>query len=81
VTKAVVHGVCRNNVGISGSKGSMFYVAVTDQMKVGTGGGLVDEGELIDVVEMPVKDAFDIINDNTVARSTGLMLASLSVCC
>ncbi len=31
---------------------SLFYVEVTDSIKTGPGGGLAEEGEMIEVVEM-----------------------------
>ena len=44
------------SVGISGERMTMFYAEVTDAMKSGSGGGLAEEGELIEVVEMTVEE-------------------------
>ncbi|KAL0270165.1 UNVERIFIED_CONTAM: hypothetical protein PYX00_007658 [Menopon gallinae] len=41
-------------VGITGQKGTIFYAEVTDEQKVSEGGGLREEGESIEVVEMTI---------------------------
>nr|CAD7573905.1 unnamed protein product [Timema californicum] len=46
-----------SGIGTSGDKQTMFYVEVTDQMKIGSGGGNPKEGELIEVVEMSISEA------------------------
>lgn len=43
-------------MGTAGSLMTMFYAEVTDAMKVATGGGNSEEGELIDVVEIPASE-------------------------
>jgi UDP-sugar diphosphatase len=42
------------STGKSAPKSTLFYCAVDDSMKVSNGGGLVHEGEIIEVVEMDV---------------------------
>ena len=41
-----------SGVGISGANMHLFYTEVNDQMRVSNGGGLEEEGELIEVIEM-----------------------------
>ena len=56
----------------------MFYAAVTDSMKVGQGGGNAHEGEFIEIVEMKVEQCLqNLLHNNTVERSLGLMFALL----
>ncbi|CAH1791630.1 unnamed protein product [Owenia fusiformis] len=61
--------------GTTGSTQTFFYAHITDNMKVSQGGGLVAEGELIDVVEIPVKDGKQWILDESINKPTGLMFA------
>lgn len=67
----------RNGVGTSGAYQDMFYVAVTDEMKVSAGGGNTHEGELIDVVEIPVTEGRKFIMDETFNKPVGVMFAML----
>ncbi|XP_046561976.1 uridine diphosphate glucose pyrophosphatase NUDT14-like isoform X1 [Haliotis rubra] len=53
----------RNGVGTTGAVQTMFFVEVTDAMKVGEGGAVAQEGELIDVIEVPVKEGRDFIKN------------------
>lgn len=64
----------RSGVGSAGDRMTFFYVEVTDDMKLTSGGG-VDE-ELIDVVEMSVPEARAYIAQEEV-RSPGGFLAAL----
>merc|ERR1712058_202355 len=48
------------SVGISGGSQTLFCVEVTNKEKIGPGGGLVEEGEMIQVVEMSIQEAKDI---------------------
>ncbi|CAL1526201.1 unnamed protein product [Lymnaea stagnalis] len=43
---------CRNGVGTSGATIHLYYAEITDSMKVGPGGGIATEGEMIDIIEM-----------------------------
>jgi len=47
----------RSGVGTGGGQHTLFYVEVTDDMKVSAGGGLASEGEMIEVVEWSLEDA------------------------
>ncbi|XP_070181971.1 uridine diphosphate glucose pyrophosphatase NUDT14-like isoform X1 [Littorina saxatilis] len=65
----------RGGVATTGSKQWLFYADVTDAMKVGTGGGLEEEGELIEVVDMTVVEGRQLILDESVNRPVGMLFA------
>nr|CAI5843971.1 unnamed protein product [Callosobruchus analis] len=52
----------RNHTATSGARTTWYYCKVSDEMKVSEGGGNIDEGENIEVVEMSVEDAVRIGN-------------------
>ncbi|KAL1130121.1 hypothetical protein AAG570_013059, partial [Ranatra chinensis] len=56
----------RYAVGIAGDSMTLFYTEVTDAMKIGKGGGLEEEGELIDVVELKMEDAVEYLKKKDV---------------
>ena len=62
-------------VGFAGSKQTLFYAEVDESMRVGEGGGVDDED--IEVVEVARSDIKDIIYDEGIARTPGLMFALL----
>ena len=64
-----------SSVGISGSTQTLFSVEVTNENKIGSGGGLVEEGEMIDVVEMTVDQVKEYISKETVNSPVGLLFA------
>ncbi|MGO4716291.1 NUDIX domain-containing protein [Bradyrhizobium sp. 2TAF24] len=52
-----------------------FFVAEYDPtMKIGDGGGLADEGEDIEVLELPFDDAFAMIADRRIVDAKTIML-------
>lgn len=52
--------VCRGNVGLIGSRIHLYYVEVSDEDADGSGGGgVAEEGEMIDVVHLPAAEAAD----------------------
>ncbi|XP_066587042.1 uridine diphosphate glucose pyrophosphatase NUDT14-like [Prorops nasuta] len=53
-------------VSSSASKQTLFYVEVTDEMRIHPGGGAESEGELIEVVEMSIQEVKDYINSEEV---------------
>lgn len=61
------------SVGFAGSKQTLYYVEVKDEMKVHQGGG-VDQ-EQIEVVYLCVKEAKKLMYDETIAKTPGLMFA------
>lgn len=56
---------------------NLYYAEVTDAMRIGKGGGLASEGELIEVLEMSVAEARQLILDEDVNREAGFMFALL----
>ena len=67
--------IFRSGVGLSGSKQSMYYVQVTDSMKTGPGGGCPEEGEMIDIVEISVKEAMAFAFDDSKPKPVGVIAA------
>ncbi|XP_011666370.1 uridine diphosphate glucose pyrophosphatase NUDT14 isoform X1 [Strongylocentrotus purpuratus] len=65
----------RNGVGVKGTLQTLFYAEITDQMKVGSGGGLLDEGEQIEVIELSNQEALKCIMDETITKPVGMMFA------
>jgi nudix-type nucleoside diphosphatase (YffH/AdpP family) len=52
-----------------------FFVAEYDSaMRVGSGGGLADEGEDIEVLELPIDQALAMIGDGRIADAKTIML-------
>ena len=64
-----------SSIGHAGSKQTMYYCEVTDDMMVHRGGGNTHEGELIEVVHVPLENAMKLAMDGEAARSTGLCFA------
>lgn len=64
-----------SSIGHAGSRQTMYYCEVTDDMAVHDGGGNEHEGELIEVVNVPLQDAMKLAMDGEAARSTGLCFA------
>ena len=51
-----------SGIGTGGSIMTLFYVEVTEDMRVSSGGGLVEEGEMIQVVEMSIPEVREYIS-------------------
>ena len=64
-------------MGTAGNKQTMFYVEVTEAHKRGAGGGNADEGECIELVEVPVQNSLQYVlsQETTVNKSLGLCFA------
>ena len=62
-------------VGFAGSRQTLFYAEVDESMRVSDGGGVDDED--IEVIEVPVSQAKDIIFNEEISRTPGLMFALL----
>ena len=60
-------------MGTSGALQTLFYAQVTDEMRVSEGGGNPDEGELIEVVEIPVNEVLAFVMDEGVEKPVGLL--------
>ena len=66
-----------SSIGHAGSRQTMYYCEVTDDMMVHAGGGNEHEGELIEVVNVPLEDGMKLAMNGEPARSTGLCFAVL----
>ncbi|GFR25397.1 uridine diphosphate glucose pyrophosphatase NUDT14 [Trichonephila clavata] len=65
----------RSGVGVAASLQTLFYVEVTDSMKISDGGGNDHEGEYIEVIELDLHKANSLIYDETLPRPPSLLLA------
>jgi UDP-sugar diphosphatase len=61
------------SVGFAGSRQTLYYTEVDASMKVSEGGGV--DGELIEVITLPVKEAKSMMYDENIAKTPGLMFA------
>lgn len=61
------------SVGFAGSKQTLYYVEVNESMKVSDGGGIDDEQ--IEVVNLAIEDAEQLIYDESIAKTPGLMFS------
>ncbi len=61
------------SVGFAGSRQTLYYAEVDEDMKVSDGGGV--DGELIEVITLPVQEAEALIFDEKIAKTPGLMFA------
>lgn len=64
---------CRSGVGLTSSSQTMFYAEVTDAHRGGPGGGLAEEGELIEVVHLPLDSARAFVDDPDVPKTLGVI--------
>jgi nudix-type nucleoside diphosphatase (YffH/AdpP family) len=51
-----------------------FVAAYEPRMRIGSGGGIADEGEDIEVLELPIREALDMISDGRIADAKTIML-------
>ena len=65
----------RAGVGTTGSRQDMFYAEVTDEMKVSAGGGCADEGEFIELREIPRKQWSEFVFNEEITKPVGVMFA------
>lgn len=63
----------RSGVGLTGSIQTMFYAEVTDTHRGGPGGGLAEEGELIEVVHLPLDGAQAFADNPDVPKTLGVI--------
>jgi len=61
------------SVGFAGSRQTLYYAEVDAGMKISDGGGI--DGELIEVLELPVGELENFVLDESVAKTPGLMFA------
>ncbi|NWT14203.1 NUD14 pyrophosphatase, partial [Vireo altiloquus] len=65
----------RSGVGLTGSKQTLFYAEVNDQMRISGGGGQQEEGELIEVVEIPLEESMKFAYDETFPKTMGVIFS------
>ncbi len=61
------------SVGFAGSRQTLYYTEVDESMKVSEGGGI--DGELIEVISLEVEKVEDLIYDESIVKTPGLMFA------
>jgi UDP-sugar diphosphatase len=61
------------SVGFAGSKQTLYYTEVNEGMKVSEGGGV--DHEDIEVVFLPVSGAKELLYNEEIAKTPGLMFA------
>ena len=61
------------SVGFAGSKQTLYYAEVNDNMKVSEGGGVDDEQ--IEVFYLPISEAKAFIYNESVAKTPGILFA------
>uniref|UniRef100_U3DU67 Uridine diphosphate glucose pyrophosphatase NUDT14 n=1 Tax=Callithrix jacchus TaxID=9483 RepID=U3DU67_CALJA len=62
-----------SGVGLTGSRQTMFYTEVTDAQRRGPGGGLAEEGELTEVVHLPLEGAQAFADDPDIPKTLGVI--------
>ncbi|KAF3703086.1 Uridine diphosphate glucose pyrophosphatase [Channa argus] len=65
----------RSGVGVTGSKQTMFYAEVSDDNCVSAGGGEPREGELIEVVKIPLHEAMTFAYDERIPKTMGVIFS------
>ncbi|CAL8314641.1 unnamed protein product [Lota lota] len=65
----------RAGVGVTGAKQTMFYAEVSEENRVGEGGGQPEEGELIEVVTVPLHEAMTFAYDETIPKTMGVIFS------
>ncbi|XP_066533647.1 uridine diphosphate glucose pyrophosphatase NUDT14 isoform X2 [Hoplias malabaricus] len=65
----------RSGVGVTGAKQTMFYAEVSDENQVGEGGGKPQEGELIEVVKVPLHEAMTFAFDESFPKTMGVIFS------
>ena len=66
-----------SSLGTAGTHQWLFYCEVTDDMMVAKGGGNDYEGEIIEVIHLPLEEAMQLPFDVSKARPTALCFALL----
>jgi len=61
------------SVGFAGSRQTLYYAEVDESMKVSEGGGV--DGELIEVISLPLQEAKTFMYDENIVKTPGLLFA------
>ena len=62
------------SVGFAGSKQHLYFAEVSEDMRVNAGGGVAGE-EMIEVIEIPLSKANEIMYDESIPKTPGLLYA------
>lgn len=65
----------RSGVGVTGAKQTMFYAEVSEDNRVSEGGGEPREGELIEVVKVPLHEAMTFAYDEKIPKTMGVIFS------
>lgn len=65
----------RSGVGVTGSKQTLFYAEVSDDNCVSAGGGEPREGELIEVVKIPLHEAMTFAYNERIPKTMGVIFS------
>ncbi|KAG7222654.1 hypothetical protein INR49_026263, partial [Caranx melampygus] len=65
----------RSGVGVTGAKQTMFYAEVSDDNCVSAGGGEPQEGELIEVVKVPLHEAMTFAYNERIQKTMGVIFS------
>lgn len=65
----------RSGVGVTGSKQTLFYAEVSDDNCVSAGGGEPREGELIEVVKIPLHEAMTFAYNERVPKTMAVIFS------
>ncbi|KAL4641834.1 uridine diphosphate glucose pyrophosphatase-like isoform X1 [Arapaima gigas] len=65
----------RSGVGVTGARQTMFYAEVSDENCVGEGGGKEQEGELIEVIKVPLHEAMNFAYNESLPKTMGVMFS------
>lgn len=60
---------------MTGSRQTLFYAEVNDQMRTSGGGGQPEEGELIEVVEIPLEESMKFAYDEIFPKTMGVIFS------
>lgn len=66
----------KSGVGSASALQTLFYVEVTDDMRIHAGGGADSEGELIEVIEMNIQEVKDYLNSEKIQSPPSLLYAT-----
>jgi len=62
------------SVGFAGAKQHLYFVEVNESLRATCGGGVAGE-ELIEVIEVPLTNARDLMFDESIPKTPGLLFA------